>query len=202
MPRTVYGLLKAGRSHYIASPGVQTTRSTGRPNACNLCHLDKTLSWTSQNLSSWYGQPAVALEGDDVEVSHILLMLLKGDAGQRALAAVAMGNRDSQAVSGSDWISPFLASSLNDPYDAVRYVIGRSLQSTPGFENYEYDFVAAEEVRKKAAESGISEWKKRRAGLPAQLGPQLLLDSKGEVQMTRMRKIVANRDDTPIELHE
>ena len=28
---------------------------TGRPNACNLCHLDRTLAWTAKHLEGWYG---------------------------------------------------------------------------------------------------------------------------------------------------
>ena len=50
MPFTTYGLLKTIRSHQISSPSVQSTLATGRPNACNLCHLDKTLAWTAQYL--------------------------------------------------------------------------------------------------------------------------------------------------------
>ena len=41
MPHTTYGLLKAIRSHTIDSPNVAVDLETGRPNACNLCHLDK-----------------------------------------------------------------------------------------------------------------------------------------------------------------
>ena len=35
----------------IESPDVATTLKTGRPNACNLCHLDKTLDWTAEHLA-------------------------------------------------------------------------------------------------------------------------------------------------------
>jgi formate-dependent nitrite reductase cytochrome c552 subunit len=47
MPYTSYGLLKALRSHQISSPSVTASVQTGRPNACNACHLDKTLGWTA-----------------------------------------------------------------------------------------------------------------------------------------------------------
>jgi len=58
MPHTVYGLLKGIRNHRIDSPRV--TGKTGgdeRPNACNLCHVDRSLAWTAQQLASWFGQP-------------------------------------------------------------------------------------------------------------------------------------------------
>ncbi len=57
MPYTSYGLLKALRSHQISNPTVKASLQTGRPNACNLCHLDKSLRWTAQNLFAWYGIP-------------------------------------------------------------------------------------------------------------------------------------------------
>jgi hypothetical protein len=47
MPYTTYGLLKTIRSHQISSPSVAASLQTGRPNACNLCHLDRTLAWTA-----------------------------------------------------------------------------------------------------------------------------------------------------------
>ena len=54
MPHTTYGLLKAIRSHTISSPDVKRDLMARRPNACNLCHLDKTLDWTSQKMGAWY----------------------------------------------------------------------------------------------------------------------------------------------------
>src|SRR5262249_39684662 len=55
MPKTSYALLSAVRSHRIDSPSAASTVATGRPNACNLCHLDRTLAWTARWLSEWYG---------------------------------------------------------------------------------------------------------------------------------------------------
>ena len=52
MPYTTYGLLKTIRSHTIGSPSVAETLNAGRPNACNLCHVDKTLRWTSDALAT------------------------------------------------------------------------------------------------------------------------------------------------------
>ena len=45
-----------------AVPSVQATLETGRPNACNLCHLDKTLAWTAEYLERWYRIPRPALD--------------------------------------------------------------------------------------------------------------------------------------------
>ena len=83
MPHTTYGLLKAIRSHEIDSPSVQSTLSTGRPNACNLCHLNKSLAWTAEHLTSWYGESPVELSDDERTIAASVLWALRGDAAQR-----------------------------------------------------------------------------------------------------------------------
>lgn len=50
MPHTSYALFKGIRSHRIDSPSAANEVRTGRPNACNLCHLDRTLEWTADKL--------------------------------------------------------------------------------------------------------------------------------------------------------
>ncbi len=50
MPHTLYGLLKAERRLEIDSPTVAAGVYAGRPNACNLCHLDQTLAWAAERL--------------------------------------------------------------------------------------------------------------------------------------------------------
>jgi predicted CXXCH cytochrome family protein len=64
MPHTVYGLLKSIRSHYIDSPDAVESSRVGRPNACNLCHLDRSHEWTANYLSEWYGYPPAELSAD------------------------------------------------------------------------------------------------------------------------------------------
>ena len=53
MPYTAYALFKGIRSHQIDSPSAKMTLRGGRPNACNQCHLDKTLQWTAERLEAW-----------------------------------------------------------------------------------------------------------------------------------------------------
>ncbi|MGH9884508.1 MAG: multiheme c-type cytochrome, partial [bacterium] len=91
MPYTTYGLLKTIRSHQISNPSVQASLDTGRPNACNLCHLDKTLAWTAEYLEKWYRTPKPPLGDDEQSVAASVLTLLKGDAGQRAIVSQSMG---------------------------------------------------------------------------------------------------------------
>ncbi|HEV3021755.1 MAG TPA: multiheme c-type cytochrome, partial [Pirellulales bacterium] len=128
MPHTTYGLFKAARSHQITSPDVARTVATGRPNACNLCHLEKPLSWTAAQLAAWYGQSPVELGDDERAISAAVLGLLRGDAVQRALAAYAFGWPEARRASGEGWQAPLLATLLDDPYSAVRMVAWRSLR--------------------------------------------------------------------------
>jgi Cytochrome c552/Cytochrome c554 and c-prime len=133
MPYTTYGLLKTIRSHQISNPSVRATLETGRPNACNLCHLDKTLAWTAEYLDQWYGTPKPPLGDDQRSVAASLLALLEGDAGQRAIVAHSMGWAPAQQASGSGWLAPYLALLSKDTYDAVRYIAARSMSTLPAF---------------------------------------------------------------------
>ncbi len=59
------------------------------------------------------------------------LWLLSGDAPLRALVAWSAGWEPAQEASGSDWLAPFVARLLADPYGVVRYVAARSLRTLP-----------------------------------------------------------------------
>jgi hypothetical protein len=55
MPRIVQGFTGYNRSHRISSPSEPRILATGMPNACNLCHLEKSLAWTRDALESGWG---------------------------------------------------------------------------------------------------------------------------------------------------
>ena len=128
MPHTSYGLLKAARSHQISNPSAQETLQVGRQNACNNCHVDKTLQWAADSLHSWYGHDKQELPDAHQKISSVVLALLTGDAGQRALAAWALSWGPAREASGDKWQSGILAYSLHDPYDATRWMVVNSLK--------------------------------------------------------------------------
>lgn len=199
MPHTAYGLLKSIRSHQISSPDVTVTKKTGRPNACNLCHLDKTLAWTGKHLSDWYDIKQPSFNDDEQSIAASLLWLLKGDAGQRALTACAMQWPPARKISGKSWMAPFLAELLDDPYDAVRYVAGRSLKSLSGFEDFEYDFVSLPTQRRAARRKAVALWTRRRQ---LKLGSGLLIDSNGNLKRNKIDRLLRKRDDRRVNLRE
>lgn len=128
MPHTTYGVLGAIRSHQITRPTAAETLDHGRPNACNICHLDRPLSWTARQLNAWYGQPVPKGLGPEHEVAESVRLALSGDAGQRALTAWHLGWDPALKSSGSAWIPPILAVLLDDDYAAVRCIAGRSME--------------------------------------------------------------------------
>jgi predicted CXXCH cytochrome family protein len=200
MPYTTYGLLKAIRSHYIESPSAATSARVGRPNGCNLCHLDRSLGWTDQHLAAWYGTKPASLSAEQQTVSAAVLWALKGDAGQRALIAWHLGWEPARQASGEQWSAPFLGQLLVDPYSAVRYIAGRSLERLPGFHDFKFDYVGAPADREQARLRALAQW--RNAGKPDRSGPEVLINQDGELQQTVMSSLLQQRDDHSMELQE
>ena len=201
MPYTTYGLHKAIRSHQIDSPSVGASIETGRPNACNQCHLDKTLAWTAEHLENWYEAPKPQLTDVEQSVAASIVWLLTGDAGQRALMAWSFGWDTAQAASGTDWMGPYLTQLLADPYDAVRFIAYRSLRTMPGYEAFEYDFMAPWDARYAAASPFLKAWINRRVDVKS-TGDELLMDAEGNLQHERFRRLLKQRNDRRVLLRE
>ncbi|MGE3844958.1 MAG: multiheme c-type cytochrome [Vicinamibacterales bacterium] len=199
MPYTTYGLLKTIRSHTVSSPTVVESSEIGRPNACNLCHLDKTLEWTGEKLNEWYGTPLVELTDDQRNIAASFLWALTGDAGQRAVATAALGWEPAQEASGTDWMPPLLAELINDPYDAVRFGAGRSLATLPGFENFEYDFVAGPQTRYQKQLETMRVWDRSRA--PGRDGV-VLMTSDGTLDVQTFLRLLKQRNTRRVLLRE
>ncbi len=202
MPHTTYALLKSIRSHQIDSPTVRTTLQTGRPNACNLCHLDQTLDWTARTLTEWYGQPKAELNTEQTSTAASLLWLLKGDAGQRALAAWHLGWEPARRASDEHWQAPHLALLLDDPYSAVRYIAHKSLRQLPGFADFAFDFVGPSEARGRAKEQAFNRWIQQRSKPVEKNLAARLLKADGQPDQSAVARLLAERDDRPMRLRE
>lgn len=199
MPYTVFGLLKSIRSHYVDTPSVKATVETGRPNGCNICHMDKTLSWTDKHMVQWYGAQPTSLTTDQQRVSALVLALLKGDAGVRALNASNVRLASSRAASGQDWLAPFLAPLLKDPYHAVRGTAGEAIQALPGFEDFEYDYMGPEADREAAVSRAMEIW--RGQGAPTNPSAAMLWRD-GKLDQGTFDRLLKARDDRDITLAE
>ena len=201
MPRTTYGLLQASRSHRVTSPSVGAEAATERPNACNLCHLDRTLAWTADWLSEWYGQPVPRLDREQRALPAGAAWALRGDAGLRAIAAWHFGRAASAASGESDWLVPVLAPLANDPYDAVRYIALKALREFPGLAGLEVDFLDPPAARAAAVESIWEQWARTAPDIdPDRLGSALA--PGGRLRRAAIAALYADRDERPVYLVE
>ena len=195
MPYTAYGLLKAIRSHRIETPNVGTSVATGRPNACNQCHLDKTLKWSAEKLSDWYGIDQPELNEDQQTVAASVLWLLTGDAAQRALMAWSYGWLDAQGAAGVDWLPPYLIQLLEDPYHAIRFIAARSLRSIPGFADFEYEWPPTDERQVEDRKRGLAIWSRMEKD---QRRSAVLVDPNGELLWDQFSRLLQRRNDRPV----
>ena len=132
MPRMVYGVVEIHRSHRIEIPDAKRDAENGRPNACTLCHLDKSPLWTAREMTRLWGHeyapPSTRLDRAPLELADSIAALLAGDAVQRAVYAKAMGRTDA-AVAPKDkaFLRQHLALTMGDGYPSIRWIAQRSL---------------------------------------------------------------------------
>lgn len=201
MPHTTYALFRAIRTHQITSPTTAGSAKFGVPNACNLCHLDKTLAWTQQHLSERYGAKSQPLTEEQQSTAASLLWLLKGHAAQRAITAWHVGWQPAQRASGTNWLAPFQARLLTDPYGVVRYVAARSLRTLPGFGDFQYDFLGSESDLKQSVRKAAVQWQTHNT-VTNRTGGEVLLDAKGRVMEERVHQLISERDDRTVIIME
>ncbi|MDX2041309.1 MAG: hypothetical protein SF097_08670 [Acidobacteriota bacterium] len=153
MPRVVYGVMAFHRSHDITVPDASLTASQLVPNACNQCHLDKSVNWAiAESKRLWprrFGnaQPS----SDDVfNQPEGVRALFAGDALTRAMAAEALGGGGAMKPD-ANWATPFLLEALNDNYPIVRFFAANGLMAT-GQRLPKPDYLAPETVRLSAVE--------------------------------------------------
>lgn len=202
MPYTTYGLLKAIRSHRVSSPSIQAERRTGRPNACNVCHLNRSLAWTQTQLARDFAVKPVPLADNERLVAAGPRWIATGDAGVRALAGWYMGWAPARQASGEAWMAPYLAELLADPYAAVRSVASESIRTLPGFGDLEYDYVAAKGVVGVTARTRVQmDWVRRVKGETTSIpGPLGITGS--EIDRQAWENLMKERNMLPIALTE
>ena len=198
MPHTTYALFKAIRTHQIKSPTVQGSARHGVPNACNLCHLDKSLAWTQEHLENRYALPRVRLSREQTQFSAALLWLLKGHAAQRAITAWHVGWEPARKASAEDWLAPFQAQLLDDPYGVVRYVAAEQLKRLPDFENFEYDFLSNSTDRRAARDRAMARWRPSPSNNP----DMTLQEADGQIRKRLLARFLGQRDNRPVTIKE
>jgi predicted CXXCH cytochrome family protein len=112
MPRTVYSIKAEIRDHSMSIPVPENTLRHDIPNACNLCHKDRTPQWALGTMNQWWGDRsrqkpirradafAAARKGDPAAVPALLAILDQPGEGQlvRANAAGHLGRFEGPEV--------------------------------------------------------------------------------------------------------
>jgi hypothetical protein len=143
----------------------------------------------------------VPLHEDERTVAASLLWLLTGDAGLRAIVSQAMAWAPARQASGADWMAPYLAQLLDDPYDAVRFGAARSMKTLPGFGAFAFDFVAPPADRRQAQLRTMATWDRARPR-PGRASPELLMTAAGEVDIPRVLALLKQRNNRAMLLRE
>ena len=131
MPEVVYGVMEIHRSHRIEVPDPAADAAAERPNACTLCHADRSLAWAeAETARLWNREPAhvAALPGLESDLPEGIVRLFAGDPVERAVAATAVGRSIERGhlEQPERWRAPLLQA-LEDDYPAVRRFARRSL---------------------------------------------------------------------------
>lgn len=149
MPPVVYGVLSTHPSHRIEAPDPARAAEHGRPDACTLCHVDRSRTWAAEERAKLFATPAQELaatvanapeadaegtESDhdapsaaDEAHSEVEKQLFAGDPIERALAARALG-RGALPPARRAWARGLLLEAMeHDPYPVVRRFAARSL---------------------------------------------------------------------------
>ena len=113
-----------------------------------------------------------------------------------------MGWEPAHVASGRQWLAPFLALSLEDPYSAVRCVPYNSLRKIPEYSDFAYDFVGPESQRSDAKQRALQIWDRMRSQATIPPAPQIPLSANGTIQREVVDRLLSKRDNRPVEISE
>lgn len=132
MPEMVYGVMEIHRSHHIEVPDPAADAANARPNACTLCHADRSLDWAERETARlWDRAPRTVQRADGLPagVADGPARLHAGDPVERAVMAVALDRAlmREQLADPAAWRAHLLMA-LDDSYPAVRRFSQRTLE--------------------------------------------------------------------------
>jgi predicted CXXCH cytochrome family protein len=132
MPKLVYGVLEAHRSHRVEVPHVSLAQQQHRPDACTQCHVDKGRVWAANRQLWFWPKLATKPPGTPCDVGEewpaAELQLFGGDPIERALAASAL-ERACAPEQRAHRLALLLEAMEHDPYPAVRHLALRAARA-------------------------------------------------------------------------
>jgi hypothetical protein len=140
MPQVTEGLDRVVRTHRIESPNVPDRIEKAGLNACNLCHLDKSVRWTLDSLEAWYGP--LKYDAELVQERYgswdepVGKVWFRHPNEAVRLSAAGAVKRES-----ADWLLEDVARQLDSPrlinrqfaQDAVATLLDKSLEQSYGY---------------------------------------------------------------------
>jgi len=155
MPKINEGLEHVVRTHMIYSPTEYPAMLLGNePNACNICHLDKTATWTIRHLEQWYDQQIyrehlINNHYPEPDEAVGLNWLKSENQYTRLVGAWHM------AFSKSRETLPQVINMLDDPYMLCRQFAQKALEDSHAkdFRDLGYRFYQKPEDRKEPIEA-------------------------------------------------
>lgn len=204
MPAQVYSLMTTHRSHRIQTPHLDGSIGTGKPHACNLCHLDKSLGWTRDQLATWPNGKATSrweLSTEEESLSSAVLTLARGDARSRVVFAGAFSNPAARQASGTDWYGPILSRLLErERYPMVRHLVHRGIAAAYGpAAAGGYDYLAAPADRGKQ----LAAIRERFDAMPVRRAlPYLPLTTSGLPDAPRLERLWSGCLDPDLTVNE
>ena len=148
MPRINEGLQEVVRTHTIFSPTNSKMIENNQMNACNQCHVDKTIDWTRTYLKDWYGK---SYSDENIAKNYpdrkqpAAINWLKGPSENVRLVAA-----DSLTRANARWALPELIDSLDDPFMLNRQFtrIGLERMQNIRLKDFGYEFQMTADERK------------------------------------------------------
>ena len=150
MPAFNMGLDRVVRSHTISSPTDQRMYDAGAPNACSLCHLDRSIAWVMTSLErNW---------GVEIEKTPELQAAYGGLGKAVGMAWLKGTNPDMRKVAAQSYgrsplgeqALPKLLRSLDDPIPTNRLFTLMAIEEILGWQipDDQYNITAVSEIRK------------------------------------------------------
>ncbi len=137
MPGKVYMGNDFRRDHSLRIPRPDLSVKYQTPNACNICHQDRSPEWSAKAVENWFGKerPAhfsetLALAANDPDAALHPLINLLGNQSQPAIAR-ATAAQLLAPLSGDPDILAALNQALKDSSPLVRATTANSLYSAP-----------------------------------------------------------------------
>ncbi|MBK6424874.1 MAG: hypothetical protein IPF82_01365 [Blastocatellia bacterium] len=135
MPKIVFGVMQAHPTHRIAKPDPSRAWTYQMPEACTVCHVNRTAVWAALELSRQLGTEAPPLPEDpQFATAETVRAAFAGDVVQRAIAAEALGAERGYTPDpvARLWSVPILLIVMEDSYPAIRTSANRSLRALVG----------------------------------------------------------------------